>query len=434
MNNKKVWIAILVAVVVVAGVLIGVFINQKNTHASLAADLQHEVDAVKTELEKVKTDAENALATAKKDADGLIAAAKSDAEKLIAEKDTLIEQIKADAENAAKAAKDEADRLIAEKDALIEKVKADVTAAAKADAEKLIAEKDALIEKVKADAEAVASAAKEEADKLVADKDILIAQIKADAESAVKAAKDEVARLGAEKDEAVNQARIEVETAAKANAQKALDEIQARLDEAIKAKETAEQALAELQAQAAPAALVTSLPVVVETTPAPVEKSAAKAGEAFLMFVDGAWDAHYWNDGKESTAVAGNVMIDQPGAYEVSLAFPEDAPAQGLSLLALGVGEGNIVFPNYVYEINEVLVNGEAIAVGRSYTTSEDQIESRANIMNEWVKEIPADARTADGSLEGCSAVIVDKNLFTDVRSIVVRFTVVEVPAVPVAP
>ena len=67
-------------------------------------------------------------------------------------------------------------------------------------------------------------------------------------------------------------------------------------------------------------------------------------------------------------------------------------------------------------------VNGEAIQIGKAYTSSDDKIETRANLYNEWVAALPEDARRADGNLDGAAPIIVDKEAFADVKTVEVTF------------
>jgi len=113
-------------------------------------------------------------------------------------------------------------------------------------------------------------------------------------------------------------------------------------------------------------------------------------------------------------------VIDGAGTYTVGLEFNE--PAQGLAFAAVGIVNGEKTFNGYFIDVKEVKINGEAIQLGKGYTSSDDGVTTRENLYNEWVGEIPADARRADGDLEGVSAVIVDKEAFVDVKTVEVTF------------
>lgn len=147
---------------------------------------------------------------------------------------------------------------------------------------------------------------------------------------------------------------------------------------------------------------------------------------AYIMFADGGWTSQYW--GSDDSAVkATNVNVTKPGDYTVALDFTatEAGVAEGLSFTALGLKNGEKVFPGMFLKINDIRLNGESIAFTKGYTSSDDQVETRMNIMNEWVSELPADARSWDKSTEDASWIIVDKALFTGVKTYEVDFTLV---------
>ena len=61
-----------------------------------------------------------------------------------------------------------------------------------------------------------------------------------------------------------------------------------------------------------------------------------------------------------------------------------------------------------------------------SMANSDDEKETRSNIYNEWVGELPKDARNESGNLDNASAVVVDKELFTGVKKMTVDFTLIK--------
>lgn len=157
----------------------------------------------------------------------------------------------------------------------------------------------------------------------------------------------------------------------------------------------------------------------------PSLRPAPKEATAYIMFADESWTQQFWLDGNDYDLSAATVPVAGEGQYEVALTFKEDAPAMGLSFMALGLKDGELALPGYVYEINALKVNGEEIPFTRGYTSSDDKIESRVNIFNEWVADLPEDARTADGSLEGASPILVDKAAFADIKTLSVTFTAI---------
>ena len=117
------------------------------------------------------------------------------------------------------------------------------------------------------------------------------------------------------------------------------------------------------------------------------------------------------------------VIIDGEGTYTVGLDFTGTAAgySDGTAFSALAIGNGELLYPGYIIEIEEVLINGEPYElIARPYTTSDDGSCTRVNLFNEWVTQVPAEARTADGSLDGCSASIIDRAL--DIETITITF------------
>ena len=141
---------------------------------------------------------------------------------------------------------------------------------------------------------------------------------------------------------------------------------------------------------------------------------------AYLMYADAAWAKQYWGGDAPEGVTVKNAEISGPGSYTVGLEFAE--AAEGLAFTAVGITTGEQTFNGYFIDITDISVNGESIIVNAGYTSSDDGICTRENIYNEWVTELPADARRADGNLEGASPVIVDKEAFASVKSVEVTF------------
>ena len=141
---------------------------------------------------------------------------------------------------------------------------------------------------------------------------------------------------------------------------------------------------------------------------------------AYLMYADSSWAHQYWGGEAAEGIAAVNAEITGPGTYTIGLTFAEEA--QGLAFSAVGIVTGEKTFNGYFINVTEVKVNGEPIELGKGYTSSDDGITTRENLYNEWVGEVPADARRADGDMEGASAIIVDQNAFAAVKSVEVTF------------
>ncbi len=168
-------------------------------------------------------------------------------------------------------------------------------------------------------------------------------------------------------------------------------------------------------------ALVMALIMALGVVPAMAEE-AAPAPTAFLMYADGAWVNQVWNAGETPAGITvTEAVITGEGDYTVGLAF--ETPAAGLAFSALGISDGETAFPGWKIRINEIRVNGEAIAISKGYTSSDDGIVTRVNIFNEWVSELPADARSYDGNVADATWMMVDPADFAEVSSVEVDFT-----------
>ena len=151
------------------------------------------------------------------------------------------------------------------------------------------------------------------------------------------------------------------------------------------------------------------------------EEAAAPAGPvAYLMYADAAWAYQYWGGDAPEGVTAVNAEVKGPGTYTVGLEFAEEA--QGLAFAAVGVTTGEQTFNGYFINVTEMKVNGEPIELGKGYTSSDDGICTRENLYNEWVSDLPSDARRADGDLEGAAPVIGDKEAFAAVKTVEVTF------------
>ena len=122
---------------------------------------------------------------------------------------------------------------------------------------------------------------------------------------------------------------------------------------------------------------------------------------------------------------AQNAQITGEGTYTVSLDFSDCGMAKGVSFSALGISNGEQLFPGYTYTIDEILINGEAYEMtGKGYTCSDDGKCTRVNLYNGWVNTVPDDARTADGDMTDCSPQILQLTDGKRVKTISVTFTV----------
>ena len=119
-----------------------------------------------------------------------------------------------------------------------------------------------------------------------------------------------------------------------------------------------------------------------------------------------------------------NALITGEGTYTVSLDFSGAGAAKGVAFSALGISNGEDLFPGCIVTIDEILINGEPYEMqGKGYTSSDDSHCTRVNLYNGWVNSVPAEARTADGDITDCSAQILQLRDKQYVESISVTFT-----------
>ena len=152
----------------------------------------------------------------------------------------------------------------------------------------------------------------------------------------------------------------------------------------------------------------------------------APIDHAYIMYADSAWTMQNWGivDSEDGNVKVTSAEIKGAGAYSVALDFA--TPAEGLAFAALGIQHGEKTYPNYFITINEIRVNGEKIEAlegKKGYTSSDNGIETRMNIYNEWVTELPEDARSLDGDLSNAAPIFVNVENFASVSKIEIDFT-----------
>ncbi len=165
------------------------------------------------------------------------------------------------------------------------------------------------------------------------------------------------------------------------------------------------------------------------------EPVSAGSGDAFLAITDGQRWVQYWgntdDDGHMLSYGAGIAHIDGDGEYTVSVncdtagfryditgsADGEYTPA-GLGFAAVKVNEGKVLYPDMSIEITSIRVDEKEVPItAKNYTNSDDGVEMRANIYNEWVSQLPDDAHNSEGTVteaDGYSPVILDKSAFSN--------------------
>ncbi len=123
----------------------------------------------------------------------------------------------------------------------------------------------------------------------------------------------------------------------------------------------------------------------------------------------------YTPDSVTAGVKATDVQVTGEGAYTVALDFTGTAQgyANNTAFSAVGIANGERLFPGYCINITELKINGEPVKLkGRNYTCSDDGKCTRTNLFNEWVTEIPRDkARVMYGDLSGISATVLNRDL-----------------------
>ncbi len=154
----------------------------------------------------------------------------------------------------------------------------------------------------------------------------------------------------------------------------------------------------------------------------------AARSNAYIMYANADWSVQNWDttDAEDGNVIVTPAAVTGEGEYTIGLEFPNGS--EGLAFTAIGIKNGEIDFPGYYIRINAIRVNGEAIAVGNGYTSSDDGKTTRMNILNEWVTELPTDARCYDGNLAEAKPVIVEKAAFANVKTVDVDFSVLAKP------
>ena len=154
---------------------------------------------------------------------------------------------------------------------------------------------------------------------------------------------------------------------------------------------------------------------------------------AWIMWNDGSWAlTHSVGDTYNADAiseglVATNAIITGEGKYTVGLDFTGTAQGYSASVAfaAIGISNGEALYPNYLVNIKEVLINGEIYRLkGRAYTTSDDGVCTRVNLYNEWVTSVPKTARLPGGNLAGATPTPINRNdaVIAEIKTIEIDF------------
>ncbi len=164
----------------------------------------------------------------------------------------------------------------------------------------------------------------------------------------------------------------------------------------------------------------TDIPATDDTAVAWIMYQSADYGMAYCV-------GNTYDPTNKSTGVkAVNALIEGEGQYTVSLDFKEAGVAKGVNFSALGIYNGETLYPGYAIKIDSFKVNGEETELaGVPYTSSDDGKCTRVNLNNPWVPKAPDDARTADGTTEGLSAQVWTPNNNKRIDTIEITFSYV---------
>lgn len=209
------------------------------------------------------------------------------------------------------------------------------------------------------------------------------------------------------------------------------DDILAMYQEKRQANEEG-QDYADVQAAAAAeaAAAAAEAPVTFQQDAVVVDDQTALA---WIMWNDGSWAlTHSVGDTYNADAiseglVATNAVITGEGKYTVGLDFTGTAQGYSASVAfaAIGISNGEALYPNYLINIKEVRINGEIYRLkGRAYTTSDDGVCTRVNLYNEWVTSVPKTARLPGGNLAGATPTPINRNdaVIAEIKTIEIDF------------
>ncbi len=141
---------------------------------------------------------------------------------------------------------------------------------------------------------------------------------------------------------------------------------------------------------------------------------------AWLMWNDGGWALSYSvGDTYNPDSISGgmkvtDVQITGPGTYTIGIDFTGTTQGYSASVAfaAIGIANGEILYPGYVIDVKKVEINGEKYNLkGRCYTTSDNKITTRVNLYNEWVTSVPVgNARVHGGGLGGTTPTPINRN------------------------
>ncbi len=156
---------------------------------------------------------------------------------------------------------------------------------------------------------------------------------------------------------------------------------------------------------------------------------------AYIMWSGGAGsynvgDTYTPNDCAASI-IPHDVVVTGAGEYSVGLDFTNGNDGLSFGALALNAGEDN--FPGCILDIKSVIVKDkdgnetQLKLIRLPYTSSDDKHCTRVNLINEWVSQVPDDARNKQNVLGDIAGpVILDKQDLVGIYNITINFELIE--------
>ena len=129
---------------------------------------------------------------------------------------------------------------------------------------------------------------------------------------------------------------------------------------------------------------------------------------AYISFAANDWAVQLWGDhyfdpeNNPTDAITKTESVDGYRQYTVAADFTgtEEGFANGIAFFDVEISNGELLYPNNFMRIDSLKINGEEVELAATYTSSDNGIDTRTNLYNEWVGEI-TEGRTADGA-GGC--------------------------------
>lgn len=154
---------------------------------------------------------------------------------------------------------------------------------------------------------------------------------------------------------------------------------------------------------------------------------AAQVTEAYMMFSsDGNVFVYWHDDGDYSPIEMTKATVTGPGQYTVGMDFTklEGGCSNKIMFMDFEVANGEQLFPGYFLRLDKLVINGEETEFEQGYTTSDNEIDTRMNIVNKWagITDNPS-ARSYDGKLTSKKVSLIDPEKWPELKTVEVTFT-----------